>query len=144
MEARRAFHRLFSRHRLRVGWRHFWRQLGKVFSNPVFAVLTIIGNVSWLGWSLLFYLFERAENPALHSYLDALWWGIITMTTVGYGDIFPVTGVGRVIAALLLLTGGVLFFAFMALLGGAFVEVELHEIEREVEELRKELSKLNH
>jgi voltage-gated potassium channel len=36
---------------------------------------------------------------------DALWWCIVTITTVGYGDLFPVTNAGRVIAVILIVTG---------------------------------------
>lgn len=44
-------------------------------------------------------------EPHMHDYFDALWWTIVTTTTVGYGDISPVTPVGRVIAVVLMLFG---------------------------------------
>lgn len=44
-------------------------------------------------------------EPSFKTYGDALWWEIVTITTVGYGDLAPVTTVGRIIAAILMLTG---------------------------------------
>lgn len=51
------------------------------------------------------YLLEGADNAAVGTVGDALWWAIVTATTVGYGDISPATLEGRVIAALLMLVG---------------------------------------
>ena len=48
---------------------------------------------------------EKEGNSAIDSYGDAAWWAITTVTTVGYGDIAPVTTEGRVIAAVLMVTG---------------------------------------
>ncbi len=48
---------------------------------------------------------ERGSRGPIQSYGDALWWSIETVTTVGYGDMFPVTVAGRVVAAMLMLTG---------------------------------------
>jgi voltage-gated potassium channel len=64
---------------------------------------------------IAFYAVEGDVNPALHSPLDAAWWGITTMTTVGYGDISPVTQEGRLVAAGLMLVGIGLFGAITAI-----------------------------
>lgn len=47
----------------------------------------------------------RHIEPSFDSYADALWWAIVTMTTVGYGDLYPETTVGRLIASVLMLIG---------------------------------------
>lgn len=47
----------------------------------------------------------RHIEPSFDSYADALWWAIDTMTTVGYGDLYPETTVGRLIASVLMLIG---------------------------------------
>jgi len=46
----------------------------------------------------IFYLLEFGINDALHSYLDAIYWALVTISTVGYGDISPVTEVGKIIS----------------------------------------------
>ena len=51
------------------------------------------------------YIAEHATNPEFATYGDALWWGIVTLTTVGYGDITPITQAGRIAGVFLMLTG---------------------------------------
>ncbi len=52
-----------------------------------------------------FYAAEFGTNQNLDSYGDALWWAIVTVTTIGYGDIFPVTVAGRLVGAFLMFAG---------------------------------------
>lgn len=75
--------------------------------------------VAWLAVMLIccfgFYLVEHETNPLITSPFDALWWGISTLTTVGYGDIYPYTAEGRIAASALLLLGVGLFSAVTAI-----------------------------
>lgn len=64
----------------------------------VSLTITVIGAV-------LVWLVERGNNPDLHEFSESLWWAVVTVTTVGYGDITPLTPLGRVIAAILMVTG---------------------------------------
>jgi voltage-gated potassium channel len=64
---------------------------------------------------LAFYAVEGDVNPSLRSPLDAAWWGVTTITTVGYGDISPVTPEGRLVASALMLIGIGLFGAITAI-----------------------------
>jgi voltage-gated potassium channel len=59
--------------------------------------------------SLALFLAESDTNDAITSPFDALWWGVVTMTTVGYGDVFPVTTEGRIAAMVLMILGIALF-----------------------------------
>jgi voltage-gated potassium channel len=61
--------------------------------------------------STALYLAENGINPAIKTPMDALWWGIVTLTTVGYGDVTPITPEGRFAAAALMILGITLFAA---------------------------------
>jgi voltage-gated potassium channel len=54
--------------------------------------------------SVVFYFAEHPGNPQVNSFADALYWMVITFTTVGYGDEYPTTGIGRVATVVMLLT----------------------------------------
>jgi voltage-gated potassium channel len=78
------------------GARRLVQRLGKV-------VLFAAGIV--LVAAAVAYRAEHPTNPEFASYGDALWWAVVTITTVGYGDIVPQTGTGRVTGVLIMVTG---------------------------------------
>ena len=73
---------------------------------------------AWL--VLLFEEKTRAGN--IHTYPDALWWAIVTVTTVGYGDRYPVSEGGRVVAAVLMLVGIGLIGVLTATVASVFIK----------------------
>lgn len=81
-----------------VGWFSF----NKATSLFVTYLVTLLATVYFS--SLIFYLFEHVVNPGVHDYLDALWWALMDMTTVG-SNITPVTPLGRVVAVLVAALG---------------------------------------
>jgi voltage-gated potassium channel len=62
-----------------------------------------VGMLLFSSWAA--YVAEHPTNPGFATFGDALWWGIVTLTTVGYGDIVPTTTTGRVAGVFLMLTG---------------------------------------
>lgn len=70
---------------------------------------------TWLGVAVIsstaLFLAESDVNPNIRTPVDALWWGIVTLTTVGYGDVYPVTPEGRLAGATLMIVGITLFAA---------------------------------
>lgn len=59
------------------------------------------------------YICEKNYNEKYTTFADALWWGVITLTTVGYGDVTPSTWPGKVVGAFCALMG-ISFFALPA------------------------------
>jgi voltage-gated potassium channel len=78
------------------GARRLFERLGRVALAAVGVV--VIG-------SLVAYHTEHPVNPGFATIGDALWWGIVTLTTVGYGDIVPKTQTGRWVAVVIMITG---------------------------------------
>jgi voltage-gated potassium channel len=65
---------------------------------------------------------QNAPGANIVSFGDALWWSAVTVTSVGYGDLYPITGLGRGIAVLLMICGLVLLGTVTATLASWFVE----------------------
>jgi voltage-gated potassium channel len=83
-----------------------------------FALFTL----SWLCAVVIYECERKAQPETMRHFSDALWYVIVTLTTVGYGDKVPVTAGGKLSAAVLMLGGLGLFGTFVSLIGGAFVE----------------------
>lgn len=87
---------------------------------------------------------ETAPDSNIKTAEDAVWWSIVTITTVGYGDRFPVTSEGRFIGGLLMFAGVGLFATFSGFVAAWFLhpadaknEVGLEEIREEISEIRR-------
>jgi voltage-gated potassium channel len=65
---------------------------------------------------------ERGQNNNIQSLGDALWWSVVTTTTVGYGDVSPVTAEGHFIAVALMIVGIGFIGVFTATLTSFFLE----------------------
>ncbi|CAH6790806.1 Kcnq4 [Phodopus roborovskii] len=99
-----------------------WKLLGSVVYAHSKELITAwyIGFLVLIFASFLVYLAEKDANSDFSSYADSLWWGTITLTTIGYGDKTPHTWLGRVLAAGFALLG-ISFFALPAgILGSGF------------------------
>ena len=90
--------------------------LFKALNTPLLVYFTVTGNFLTFTMAYAFYYFERGANPNVTSYWDAAWWALCTISTVGYGDIVPVTTLGRIIAVFLIIVGVTFFLGFMAVL----------------------------
>lgn len=89
--------------------------------EELLVVTFIIFSLLISASSLMFYVENKAQPEVFSSIPAALWWGIITLTTVGYGDIYPITTLGKFFGALIALLGiamfalptGIIAFGFM-------------------------------
>jgi len=75
-----------------------------------------------LSSSLMYYVENAAQPETFSSIPAAMWWGITTLTTVGYGDTYPITPLGRILGGMIALFGIGMFALPTAILGGGFVE----------------------
>jgi voltage-gated potassium channel len=86
--------------------------------------------LAWLGvmavCSAWLYVAEHGYNKTLENPFDALWWGVVTLTTVGYGDVTPVTTEGRIAAMVLMLLGIGLFGAITATITSYLMSRDSH------------------
>ncbi|XP_071032566.1 potassium voltage-gated channel subfamily KQT member 4-like isoform X5 [Oncorhynchus clarkii lewisi] len=99
-----------------------WKLLGSVVYAHSKELVTAwyIGFLVLIFSSFLVYLVENKFNSEFATYADALWWGTITLTTIGYGDKTPKTWTGRMLSAGFALLG-ISFFALPAgILGSGF------------------------
>ncbi|NXM82056.1 KCNQ4 protein, partial [Oenanthe oenanthe] len=99
-----------------------WKLLGSVVYAHSKELITAwyIGFLVLIFASFLVYLAEKDANVQFATYADSLWWGTVTLTTIGYGDKAPQTWLGRMLAAGFALLG-ISFFALPAgILGSGF------------------------
>jgi voltage-gated potassium channel len=84
----------------------------------VFTVFVLLIIAS----SLMFYFEKDVQPDAFSSIPAAMWWGVATLTTVGYGDVYPVTIAGKILGAIIAILGIGLFALPAGILGSGFVE----------------------
>jgi voltage-gated potassium channel len=90
--------------------------------HSLFRVLIAAAATLMLGAWLVLLLEEHAKGSNIHSYPDALWWAIVTVTTVGYGDRYPVTSGARVVAGVLMMVGIGLIGVLTATVASLFIK----------------------
>ncbi len=87
-----------------------------------YVALALVGT--WVGVAMAFHAFEHGHNPAVRTVKDALWWGIVTLSTVGYGDLYPVTVGGRVVAGLTMAFGVGLLGTFAGMWTSILIDLQ--------------------
>jgi voltage-gated potassium channel len=90
--------------------------------HSLFRVLIAAAGTLFVGaWAVLLFE-ENSKTGNIHSYPQAVWWAIVTVTTVGYGDKYPVTTGGRIVAAGLMLVGIGLIGVLTATVASVFMK----------------------
>jgi len=111
-------------------------------SHSTFAAAALLALIFIFGASTAILHFETLPESNIHTAGDAIWWAISTITTVGYGDRYPITAEGRVVAVLLMIAGVGLFGAFSAALAAWFLIPEGQATNSEIAALRDEIAAL--
>jgi voltage-gated potassium channel len=110
-------------------------------ANMLYTVV-LCGGILMV-WSAAAVLrFEDDPNSNIRTPMDAIWWALTTITTVGYGDRFPVTLEGRLVAMLLMVVGIGLFGVLTGLFAKVFMETEIQEETTEIAQLSTEVKAL--
>ena len=129
--------------------------LSFIFKNRIettFAGIFLI-SVSFMMMSAILILsLENAQGSNIKTSMDAIWWVATTVTTVGYGDKYPVTDSGRMVAVLLMVVGITMFSTFTAYLSSQIIqmrrkkkdteEIQMSHLLEEIRALRGEIKQL--
>ena len=115
-------------------------QFVEVLSNKKFELLTLLFLLIFvmMTGAIAIYVLEDTHNPNINSMFDAIYWSLVTISTVGYGDISPVSDMGRVIAMIIILFGIAMISFATSVIVSAFSE-KLHKLkeERVVDDINK-------
>jgi voltage-gated potassium channel len=114
--------RLLKFHRYNGACRHFLKAIKSVKEE-----LNLLGFVSVIiivfGSIIIFELEHDAKDTKFTKPSDALWWSVVTLTTIGYGDVYPITTAGRAVATVIIVLGVGIFGTFISLMGSGLVQV---------------------
>ncbi len=84
------------------------------FAFSVLGVTTVLGGIT-------IFLVERRINPEISSMGDGIWWALVTVTTVGFGDITPVSSLGRIVGGVMMIGGMFTLALFAGIVGSSLV-----------------------
>ncbi|XP_073847327.1 KCNQ potassium channel isoform X12 [Musca autumnalis] len=115
-----------------------WKLLGSVvYAHRQELITTMyIGFLGLIFASFLVYLMEKDVNDKFSNFAQALWWGVITLCTVGYGDMVPETWQGKLIASFCALLG-ISFFALPAGILGSGFALKVQQQQRQKHMIRR-------
>ena len=126
------------------------RLLDRFLKNPLRWGWIALATVTVVAVAVSTILVKLVDETNFKDYGDATWWAIQTITTVGYGDVVPTTGAGRVIGAIVMVVGLSFITVATALLTAAVIETVRRRrftaledpVMTEIKELRAELAEL--
>jgi len=108
--------------------------LNKLFYLLLVAAVTIV-----IGSFVIFSVESQHPDSQINTMLDAVWWTVATVTTVGYGDIVPVTDTGKIVAIFYMFFGIGVLAIFLSVLGTRFYRRRFENEEKELTNVQKKM-----
>ncbi len=102
----------------------------------LYLLLTAAGTII-IGSLVIFSVESPHPDSQINSMLDAVWWTVATVTTVGYGDIVPVTDAGKIVAIFFMFFGIGTLAIFLSVLGTRFYKRRFEQEEKEISHAQK-------
>lgn len=104
-----------------------WTSIRSVLLHQTAGVLGLASVIFIFVSAFMVWGFEQTDDGPITSLEEALWWSVTTITTVGYGDMYPVTPIGRGIAVFLMIAGISMFGLLTARVAAFFVDEDEQE-----------------
>jgi voltage-gated potassium channel len=108
--------------------------------EPLLSSVLILLILAVVSATLMFYAENKAQPDRFSSIPAAMWWAVATLTTIGYGDVYPVTVVGKLMASVIAVLGVGMFALPTGILGSGFMEeLDQHKKKRQCPHCGKDL-----
>ncbi len=112
--------------------------------NRIIHLIIAAALVILVGTIVMYNIESKVPNTQIKTYLDSLWWCVSTVTTVGYGDIVPVSNLGRIVAIFYMFFGismiSLLFFVITnSFYRRRYDKVEIEQRQQQLNQLKNEL-----
>jgi len=112
--------------------------------NRIIHLIIAAGLVTLVGTIVMYNIEKNVPNTQIKTYLDSLWWCVATVTTVGYGDIVPVSNLGRIVAIFYMFFGismiSLMFFVITnSIYRRRYDKVEIEQRQQQLDQLKNEL-----
>jgi len=105
--------------------------------NPLIYLLFATAGTIIIGSFVIFSVESQQPDSQINSMLDAVWWTAATVTTVGYGDVVPVTETGKIVAIFFMFFGIGVLAVFLSVLGTQFYKRRFEKNEKEISHAQK-------
>jgi voltage-gated potassium channel len=102
--------------------------------NRIIHVFIAAGLIILMGTFLMYSVESNVPNSEIKTLLDALWWCVATVTTVGYGDVVPVSNTGRIVALFYMFFGISMIAILMSVITNTFYKRKFEKQESEQKE----------
>lgn len=110
----------------------------KSIKTELFVAYTACGILICFSAILIYYAEREAQPEVFRNIGDGFWWATVTFTTVGYGDIYPITMIGRIMGGIISMIGIAMIAVPTGIISSAFISVMQEKREKEKENKEKE------